>query len=60
MTDASHINKTEALQETQFRMHCKALTFIKSKVRRFNFSSGVLPSTEVQGDWTMRLDRFWR
>lgn len=48
MADASHINKTEPLQGTQFQVHCKALTFIKCKVRRFNFSSGVLPSTGVQ------------
>lgn len=48
MTDASHINKTKTLQGTQFQVHCKALTFIKCKVRRFNFSNGALPSTGVQ------------
>lgn len=48
MTNASLINKTKALQGTQFQVHCKALTFIKSKVRRFNFSNGALPSTGVQ------------
>lgn len=39
--------KIKALQGTQFQVRCKALTFIKCKVRCFSFSNGVLPSTEV-------------
>lgn len=45
--DANRINKTLAVQGTLLQVHCIAFTSIKRKVRRFNFSSGVVPSTEV-------------
>lgn len=61
--DANHINKTLAVQGTLLQVQCIAFTSIKRKVGLFNFSSGVVPSTEVwehKPAWTHPLPGGWR